>query len=841
MGYGDFGTYVHQREVRRMTIGPDAPRPERPVGAASAALLDTLLVGIVMTDTRGRVVLWSPLAEEILGWAPEHMVGRRIDSIIGPGDGGEEAAVDRILTELLRAGRWGGVLPLTHREGRTVTAEVRASLLLDGDGRPLVLVSLADTHLLRGLENDLAVIDAVFDTSALGIAIFDTDLRYVRVNDALARMNGRGRAEHVGLTVQEVIPGAAGAELAAAQREVLETGRTVVDQLTPGPYRAGYRSVSYSRITDRGGRVIGVSAVVMDVTDRYVASAKVERTRTRLAVLGDVGGVLSELMDVDRRARSLAEALVPGFCDYAGVLVLQSIAAGSELPREALAPGTPLVLAGVSTALEHTEMAGLLWHGMRLSFPPGSPLSDVLGGGPAWFAETPADIRGGAYAQPLDPRIKLALDLGVGSLLAVPLRARGKVLGMLVVGRPVEREAFDADDLSLAYELADRAGAALDNARLYAREREGALTLQRALLPQTVPHLAGVTVAHRYVPGSSGAEAGGDWFDVVPLAGGRVAFVVGDVMGHGLSAAATMGRLRTAVRTLAGLDMPPDELLRRVNDLSDDFALSPEEPMMATCVYAVYDPSSRLCVIAKAGHPPPLLILPGVAGEDRVQALDLPSNIPIGVGGAQFESVELVLPEGAVLALYTDGLIERRGEDITDGIDRLTELLRRPYASLEDACDTVLAAMVPAREPDDVAVLMARLGGLPEGSAAAWTFPAEVTAVREARARVRETLAVWGLLALTDVTVLLVSELVTNSLRHARGPIGVRMVRGQSLLVEVSDPLPDPPQARTAADDDEGGRGMHLVARVSRRWGTRLGPLGKTVWFELTLPGNQPG
>ncbi len=840
-----------------MSTGSDTPRPEtaRPAtprsgtdrrsrqealpSAASAGLLDTLRVGVVMMDTAGRVVLWSPLAEEVLGWSSEHIVGRRIDSIVSPWSGGPAGAtVEQILTRLLRDGRWGGVLPLLHRDGQVVSVEVRASLLLDGDGRPFILASLADTYLLRGLEHDLAVVDAVFDTSALGIAIFDTELRYVRVNNALARMNGRAGADHLGRTVDEVIPGATGEELASVQREVLETGRTVVDLLTPGPHRAGFRSASYSRITDRAGRVMGISVVVMDVTDRFMASAKVERTRTRLAVLGDVGGMLSELMDVDRRARSLAEALVPGFCDYAGVLVVQDIAAGGELPHEPLPAGTALTLAGVATAREQGEMAGMLTPGMEMSFPAGSPLSDVLGGGPAWFAETPADIRGAAYTEPLEPRIKIALDLGVGSLLVVPLRARDMVLGLLVVGRSVEREPFDADDLALANELADRAGAALDNARLYAREREGALMLQRALLPQSVPQLSGVTVAHRYVPGSSGAETGGDWFDVVPLAGGRVAFVIGDVMGHGLSAAATMGRLRTAVRTLAGLDMPPDELLRRVNDLSDDFAIGPEEPMMATCVYAVYDPSSRLCVIAKAGHLPPLLVVPGIRAEDSVRALDLPANTPLGVGSGPFESVELLVPDGAVLALYTDGLIERRGEDITTGIDRLTEILRRPYGSLEDICDGVLAAMVPDREPDDVAVLMARLGGLPEGSSAAWTFPAEVTAVREARARVRETLAGWGLHVLMDVTVLLVSELVTNSLRHAHGPIGVRMVRGQSLLVEVSDPLPDPPRARTAADDDEGGRGMHLVARASRRWGTRLGPLGKTVWFELTLPGS---
>jgi anti-sigma regulatory factor (Ser/Thr protein kinase) len=477
-----------------------------------------------------------------------------------------------------------------------------------------------------------------------------------------------------------------------------------------------------------------------------------------------------------------------------------------------------------------------------------------------------------------DPKVLAAVELGVTSLLVLPLRARGVVLGLLVVARGGGREPFAPYDLGLAMELADRAGAALDNARLYVREREGALMLQRSLLPQVVPEPPGVSIAFRYVPGSSAAEVGGDWFDVISLAGGRIAFVVGDVMGHGLNAAATMGRLRTAVRTLAGLDMAPDELLRRVNDLGDDMAQNQVEGWMATAVYAVYDPSTHRCAIAQAGHLPPVLVeprddarlrrdralraadQPGCAddtdgreqtdggdtarfagyGDDPercdARLLDLPTGVPLGVGGVRFETTELEVPDGSVLVLYTDGLVEARGQDISTGLERLRLTLCRQPASLEDSCDELLATMEPGREPDDVALLMARLGGLPAGSTASWTFPAEASAVRLARRRVSDTLMRWGLGPLSDVTVLLVSELVTNSLRYAHGPIGVRMVRGSSLLVEVSDPLPDPPRERATDEEDEGGRGLQLVARTSRRWGTRHGPLGKTVWFELALP-----
>jgi hypothetical protein len=486
---------------------------------------------------------------------------------------------------------------------------------------------------------------------------------------------------------------------------------------------------------------------------------------------------------------------------------------------------------GVGAVTAGPQVDKMIGIGKVIKITKGSIFENVLHTGKPQLVSDPERLRGATYLG--DPKVQAALDLGIHSLLAVPLRARGVVLGLLVISRAGDREPFDQDDMALAVELADRAGASLDNARLYAREREAALMLQRSLLPRTVPEPPGVQIAYRYVPGRSGAEAGGDWFDVIPLAGGRIALVVGDVMGHGLRAAATMGRIRTAVRTLAGLDMAPDELLRRVNDLGDDLAQSPVEGWMATCVYAVYDPSTRHCTIARAGHPPPVLALPD-GGEVRL--VETPAGVPRGVDGVDFEAVELEVPDGAVLVLYTDGLIEARGEDISTGLGRVCSVMEGPFSNLEDACDQLLAAMVPGREPDDVALLAARLGGLPEGSTASWTFAAEPGAVRQARWHVRETLTEWGLEFMTDVTVLLVSELVTNSLRYARGPIGVRMVRGTSLLVEVSDPLPDPPRERAATAEDEGGRGLQLVARVSRRWGTRHGPLGKTVWFELALP-----
>jgi PAS domain S-box-containing protein len=832
------------------------PGPARSRPTPGRALLDTIRVAVVILDTTGRIVLWSPPAEEMLGWTGEDVVGRHLGTLIdepagteappepdqGQNQGREDVRAtlpppgpgDRILAQILRIGRWTGVLPLRHRDGRTLQVEARACMLLDGDGRPFVLASCTETSTVRHVEEDLAVMDSLFDTTPLGVAIFDTDLRYVRVNAALARMNGLPADAHIGRTVGEVLEEPAARELTGLQRDVLRTGKPVVDTITPASRVPGYRSVSYSRLQDRSGRILGLSCTVMDVTERHTSAANAERAHHRLALLNDVGVRLADLLDVRRIAEELADAVVPAFGDYAGVALLRDVARGGDLPATPHTGITPVVLLGAAGVRETPQSRARLGIGEPISFPQASLFETVLRTGVPRLLATPGEIAGSTF--PGDPRIELSLEMGAHSMVVVPLRAHGTVFGLLVASRAAGREPFDGDDLTLAVEIADRAAAGLDNARLYAREREGALMLQRSLLPQTVPEPVGVTLAFRYVPGSSGQEVGGDWFDVIPLAGGRLALVVGDVMGHGLRAAVTMGRLRTAVRTLAPLDMPPGKLLRHLNDVADDLALAHDEPLMATCVYAVYDPATRRCAVAKAGHLPPLLVPPDpTAGVHR---LDLPSGAPLGVGGVEFEGVEFEVPDGTVLVLYTDGLVETRGEDLSTGIARLCRRLAHRHESLEDACDALLDGLDLGHEPDDVALLMARLGGMPRGAAVTWTFPAEPTAVARARARVRGCLHEWGLAPLEDTAVLLVSELVTNSLRYAHGPIGVRMVRGASLLVEVSDPLPDPPRERRVDHTDEGGRGLQLVAHSARRWGTRHSPAGKVVWFELALPGS---
>ncbi|TDU04405.1 PAS domain S-box-containing protein [Streptomyces sp. 846.5] len=832
-----------QQRARPAAPYPVADDPAVPNGPRSGGVLDAVRVAIVMMDTSGRFVLWSPAAEELLGWPSETLVGRGLEALLG--DDPELLRRGReVIAAVLRGGGWRGPAVLRNRDDEEVALDARLSLLVDGDGVPFVLARLADAAKLGAVERDLALQDALFEQSPLGIAVFDRQLRYVRVNETLARMNGVPIADHLGRTAGETLPERAADEVSAIQRQVLATGEPVVDLTVagPDPRKPGFRSISYSRLHDRTGRVLGVTGMIMDVTDRYRAVAKLEHARRRLALLNELGTRIGDLLDPVRIAQELASALVPALADYSGVVLLQAVADGDDLPHHPHTRLTPLVMSGTAAAEPSPLADTMMTPGAAITMTEGSLFARVLRSGIAEQLEAPALLEDATT--PDDPRLRASYELGVHSILTVPLRARGIVLGLLVLSRAGRREGFDRDELAFAGELADRAGSSIDNARLYARERAAALMLQRSLLPQSVPQLPGVEIAHRYVPGSIGTEVGGDWFDVILLPQGRVALVVGDVMGHGLRAAATMGRLRTAVRTLAGLDLPPATLLQHVHDLADDLAQGPEEALIATCVYAVYDPASRRLVLAKAGHTPPLLIPAG----EPAQVLDLPSGTPLGVGGVPFASVELTVAEGTLLVLYTDGLVESRTEDIDVGTSRLSAVLEGSDASVEELCDRVIGTLQREQEPDDVALLLARLGSSgplvggsdPSVLTLAWTLAAEPTAASRARRLVRATLIDWGLLPLLDTAQLLVSELVTNSVRYTEAPIGLRLSRGRTLLVEVSDPSPDPPLERDSAGTDEGGRGLQLVHRLADRWGTRSEGSGKVVWFEQALPPDPP-
>ncbi|RZU46215.1 GAF domain-containing protein [Streptomyces sp. BK022] len=580
------------------------------------------------------------------------------------------------------------------------------------------------------------------------------------------------------------------------------------------------------RPTDLRGGPPGSVTTLRDSTELRALSGRAEVARERLNMLYDAGVGIGTSLDVTRTAEELAELAVPRFADFVTVDLFEPVLKGEE-PK----PGTELRRAAFSGIRKDAPLYPL---GERIRFVPTSPQARSLATGQS-VVEPDLSAAPGWQAQDLE-RTEQIIEYGVHSLITVPLRAGSLVLGVANFWRTEKPQPFDSEDLALAEELVARAAVSIDNARRYTREHSMAVTLQRSLLPRTLPAQDALEIAYRYLPAQSGV--GGDWFDVLPLPGARVALVVGDVVGHGLHAAATMGRLRTAVHNFSSLDLPPDELLGLLDELVArlDQDETPADGAAAvtgaTCLYAVYDPASRRCTIARAGHLPPALVLP----DGTVEFPDVPAGPPLGLGGLPFETADLELPEGSRLVLYTDGLVEDRERDIDEGLDLLRDALRHASgASPEETCRTVLDRL-PVRPADDVALIVAETRVLGEDQVAQWEVPADPAAVSEIRAKVTRQLADWGLEELTFTTELILSELVTNAIRYGRGPIGVRLLRGRTLICEVSDGTTTSPHLRYAASTDEGGRGLFLVAQLSDRWGTRYTPTGKIIWAEQPLP-----
>ncbi|MCF3184924.1 SpoIIE family protein phosphatase [Streptomyces polychromogenes] len=400
-----------------------------------------------------------------------------------------------------------------------------------------------------------------------------------------------------------------------------------------------------------------------------------------------------------------------------------------------------------------------------------------------------------------------------------------------------------AEELTARPAGAEGAGEAHGPGREH-REHTTTMTLQRSLLPHTLPQQGALEIASRYLPAGGEAGVGGDWFDVIPLSGARVALVVGDVVGHGIRASATMGRLRTAVRTLADVDLPPDELLTHLDDLIIHLSADEADPdapeesaggIGTTCLYVVYDPVTRHCTVARAGHPPPAVVSP----EGSVYLLDVPAGPPLGLGGLPFETVEVELPEGSMLALYTDGLLQAREHDLDEALDTLFSALTRPASTLDTVCDRVLTALLTHRPEDDVALLVARTRALHADKVVVFDLPSDPSVVADARRYTTDQLTAWELDEASFVAELVVSELVTNAIRYGEPPIQLRLIHeNETLICEVSDASSTAPHMRRARTFDEGGRGLLLVAQLAQRWGTRHEPTGKTIWAEQSLVGS---
>jgi serine phosphatase RsbU (regulator of sigma subunit)/anti-sigma regulatory factor (Ser/Thr protein kinase) len=559
----------------------------------------------------------------------------------------------------------------------------------------------------------------------------------------------------------------------------------------------------------------------------------------RLRFVGSATRRIARGMEADEIVLGLCRASVPTFSDAILVYLLHPMPVGDEQPA------TPWVLKLRRTDRIPEALSAAARAGDGADAPPetlplvgnASPQVEVRGNGP--LAEVLRGVRPVFTDSPV-PRAALRELTGAATgpeghrAILAPLRGRRRVIGAAVFLRRPDRTAFEQEDLQVAAQLATHSALGVDKAMIHGREVSIADELQRAMLPEDLPKPTGVRLASRYLPAAQSVRVGGDWYDAIPLPGSRVALVVGDVMGHSTTSAAIMGQLRTTVQTLAQLDLPPQEVLHHLDEQAHRLG----EDRMATCVYAVYDPVTHKITAANAGHPPPVML----HVDGSTELVDLPPNAPIGVGGVDFETVELEAPAGATLILYTDGLVESRTRDVWTGVEHLREKLAgisrltRAAAPLEPLCDEVLDIAGQGDRDDDIALLAARFEGIAPGDVAFAELEPKPESVREARRMVREHLARWELEELEDAVELLVSEVVTNAVRYAKRPVTVRLLRTHVLRCEVGDDVTQLPRLRQAGPADEGGRGLHLVQRLAREWGATRLSTGKLVWFEVALP-----
>ncbi len=560
------------------------------------------------------------------------------------------------------------------------------------------------------------------------------------------------------------------------------------------------------------------------------AAAVAER---RLKLLYDAGAEIGTTLDVATTAEELARFVVPRFADFATVDLVAPVLEGRE---------------PVGGTVRRTAVAGirddppLYPVGTLIEFGPTTPQALGFGTGEPVLETDMSAFNGWEQRDPAGAQE--IVDYGIHSMIVIPLRARGILLGMASFWRSERPEHFEQADVSIAEELVGRSAVAIDNARRYTREHTLATTLQRSLLPHGLPEQSALQTAYRYLPARAGV--GGDWFDVIPLPGTRVALVVGDVVGHGLHAAVTMGRLRTAVHNFSALDLPPDELLGHLDELvsriDSDEARGDDEAVVtgATCLYAIYDPVTALLTVASAGHPGPVLILP----DGTVSSPPGPVSPPLGLGPGSslpMETAELHLPEGSRLVLYTNGLVDDRDREPGTGLELLRGVLadaadRTP----EEICARVLHNVLPNRPSDDIALLVARTRLIDPGRIAEWEVPRDPAAVSPVRSACARTLEEWGLGRMAYTTELILSELLTNAVRYGNEPIRVRLLHDRALICEVSDGSSTSPHLRRAAGTDEGGRGLFLVAQLAQRWGTRYTSRGKIIWAEQSLQDGPP-
>ncbi|WP_399141563.1 SpoIIE family protein phosphatase [Streptomyces sp. NBUA17] len=820
--------------------GPGA-LPDDPVADSLAGRVP---LAVVVVDRDGLVSHWSRGAQRLFGLPREEAIGRPASDLLPvsgvvPDTGTEDDDTDAFhpydaydaddgLGPGLESSLDGRLsYPAAGRARLTGPARHRVDVLwwaypLVGPGPERLLVLAADADGLRWDRADGGAATATVERIAPGFAPH-TDFPGA---DELARR------------LPEILPSTSVGESARIVAQVLELGYPVLefsqnDRVPVTPDWGVPRRAERRARRERAARAPAAGEPVPDdLRDGAPDAEDLEyaAVRERLEFLNEVSGAIGTSLDLSRTVVEVSRAVVPRFTDVAGTYLREQVVAGEGFPDGV--PDTTTMWHRV--ALEHTDEPGR-WDdvvpvGEAMPFPAHTPFFQCMTSGEPVLVPRVTEEMGHAVASQFEKRDIRPLITG-RSMLLVPLKARHVVLGFMVLLRHPERPVFNDMDRVTGAELAARAGLVLDNARMYTYQENVAETLQDSMLPHIPEHLAGCDVATRYLPGTLLGRVGGDWFDSVKLPGARTALVVGDVMGHGLNSAAMMGQLRTAVQTMAGLDLPPAQLLRNLDDLAQRLG----DTHLATCLYAVYDPIAGELHLANAGHIPPVLVR---AEDGASELIDLPTGAPIGVGGVPFESVRVPVAPGDRLVMCTDGLVEVRGEDIGVGLATLCESAAHPAASMDDACDTIIRALgTRGGRKDDVALLMARLNGIEPDAVAEWRLARDPAEVGRARAAVREQLHTWGLPGPAAPAELMVSELVTNAVRHSHArPVELRLVRADTLLCEVDDDDHELPALRSAGPEDETGRGLRVVSTLAREWGASRTRAGKTVWFELTLP-----
>jgi len=785
-----------------------APSSSAPLAGAAAALV----------DDAGRIVWWSSAAAELLGRSDGEVIGRPARDLLaapgpGPAPASGPAPAPRSGDASVHRAR------LRHRSGALLEVDLR--LLA---GAPWSLVVAVPARPPAAWDGDSALARALFEQDRIPLAEFDTNLRLIRSNPAFellrpdsaaadwpAELAGSGSDGTVRAALARIVDG--GTSTAGAEYLWRSAGSKRMLPLT------------CFAIRDPLGALTGVAVAVTEATDR-------RRDRSRTGA--EPGGAeVGSSLDVVHNARDLAEALVPAMGDLVAVDFPDDVLQGRDPPL-----GYPGMAASAPRRVAVKSADGV-WPRAMVQLGEAIPMvtdqaeSAAIAVGRV-FEVDPAT---GRKLLAHDPELlALLMPEGMRSALLCPLYHRSRLFGNVTLWRTTDPVPFDDTDLKLLQDLCDRTAIGLDHAFSYTREHKTAIALQRSLLPPNATESTACETAGTYLPADGNLSVGGDWFDAIAMSSLRVGLVVGDVVGHGLQATATMARLRTAVQTLADLDVPPDELLSHLDDLVQRMAAEADEPdtVGATCLFAVYDPVSRECQVASAGHPPPAVIVPG--GEAHY--LELVPGPSLGVGENPFEVTSVTLPPGSLLALYTDGLT---GRDPVTGPPRLLGRLdraNRPGRPLEEV-GSELTGLLPTgtdHPGDDATLLLARTRAIFGSDTAVWEYPADLSAVETARNDATAQLERWGLQEQMFATELIVSELVTNAIRYTGGPAVLRLIRERILVCEVSDQSNTQPRLRRALATDEGGRGLYIIAQLTSRWGSRYGARGKTIWTEQPLP-----